>query len=473
MLSIFAAASVCPAAALPAEEPAMAASAALPAEEPATAAAPALSAEEPAAAAAVTPAPAQPAGVQGAAGPDNRDVAAGIALVKNGDFRKAVPILRQALQTAPDNLEANFYLGVALNRLSEKEAESVLKRSLMEMPESPYVNFELGLFYYGKEVDAEAGDYFENVLALNPDGEYAARSREYLKRIEERGREKRWKLNLLTGMQYDSNVMVIGDGPLPAGVTRKSDWNGLINFKGSYALLKDPKGGLTAGYGLYQTLHTSLTDFDVSQHLFDLSWVYELAPKFQARASYSFEYLLLGGNHYDNAHSVAPGVTVDFKRWGSTALDYKYRTTSYSNFGLFTTNTDRDGDNHYAGITHTVPVGQSAAVWVGYSHDEDLTRQTFWNYHGDRAAAGVRSSLPWTSLADLSGEYYRKRYAAPDPAFSETRDDRQFTVTLTLMKTLSEVFTLMATEQYSRNISNIGTFDTVRTISSLFVNARF
>ena len=404
----------------------------------------------------------------------NNEIAAGIALIKKGNYGKAVTVLREVLKTTPDNLEANFYLGVALNRLSEKEAESVLKASLMQMPDNAYVNFELALYYFNHNVDAESGDYFENVIALSPASDYAVQAREYLKRIEERGRQKRWEINFLTGMQYDSNVIVTGDGPLPAGVSRKSDFNAVINPKGSYFLIKDEELELVASYSLYQTLHTSLTDFDVSQNIVDISGVYSVSPKLKLKGSYSFEYLLLGGYQYDHAHVLAPGLVFDSGRWGSTVLDYKYRTTAYTNSGAFTTNTDRNGDNHYFGITHTVPVGKSYYLWGGYSHDEDLTRTEFWNYHGDRVAIGFRGSLPYDTLGDITGEFYNKQYAAVDPSFSGiTRDDQQFMATLTLMKVLSPTFSLMAMEQYTRNISNIGAFNTVRMVTSLFLNARF
>lgn len=406
--------------------------------------------------------------------PASGEVAVGIALIRGGDFRKAVRFLREAVDKAPGDLEANFYLGVALNRLSEKEAETVLKKALMQTPENPYVNFELGLFYFGKEIDAEAGDYFENVLALAPDGEYAAQAREYLKRIEEKGREKRWEINILSGLQYDSNVIVIGDGPLPAGISRKEDWNGLISLRGSYSLIKDADMELTAGYSLYQTLHASLVDFDVTQNLLDLSLLYGVAPNLKLKAAYSFEYMFLGGNHYDYAHTVSPSLLLDFEEWGSTAVDYRYRTTSYENFGELTTNTDRNGDNHFIGITHTLLLGKSYPLWGGYSHDEDLTRVAFWDYSGNRVAAGFRASLPFNAAVDLSGEYYRKIYAAEDPSFPGViRDDSQYTLTATFVKPLTPTFSLLAMEQYSRNVSNIASFDYVRAVTSLFINARF
>jgi tetratricopeptide (TPR) repeat protein len=409
-----------------------------------------------------------------AEGPSNEEVAAGKELIRKGDYRMAVKSLREVVEKAPDDPEANYYLGVALNRLSEKEAETVLKRSLMETPDNPYVNFELGLYYFGKEIDAEAGDYFENVLMLAPASEYAALAREYLQRIEEKGREKRWELNFLTGMQYDSNVIVVGDGPLPVGITRKSDWNGLISMRGSYSLIKDANMEMTAGYSLYQTLHTRLDDFNVTQNLFDISLSYGITPNVKVQAAYSFEHLLLGGHQYDYAHIISPSLLLNCREWGTTTIDYRYRTTTYSNFGAFTTNTDRNGDNHYAGFTHTVPVGKSSSFRGGYSHDEDLTRAGFWDYHGDRVAIGFRASLPFDSLAEISGEYYHKRYAGGDPSFpGVTRDDSQYTASATLMRMLTKTFTLMAMEQYTRNRSNIGTFDYARAVTSLFINARF
>lgn len=417
----------------------------------------------------MTAATAFPADVSGGG-----ELATGMTLVRAGEYRKAVEVLREAVKAAPDDPQANFYLGVALNRLSEKEAETVLKRSLFLTPDDPYVNFELGLFYFNKDVNAEASDYFENVLSLNPNGEYAAQAREYLKRIAEKGKEKPWEINFLAGMQYDSNVVAFGDGPLPAAYPQKSDWNGLINLRGNYSLIKDQTIELTAGYSLYQTLHTRLSDLDVTQNLLDLSFLYGLLPNVKLRGAYAYEYLFLGGNGYDQAHMVSPAAIVNFEEWGSTTLEYKYRHTSYRNFGAFTNNTDRNGDNHYVGVTHTVPVGKSYSLWGAYSHDEDLTQAGFWDYHGDRGAVGVRALLPHNVVADLSGEYYRKRYEGEDPAIPGiVRDDSQYTVTVTLMKMLTPTFSLIAMEQYSRNQSNVAFYDYVRTVTSLFVNARF
>ena len=87
---------------------------------------------------------------------------------------------------------------MALNRTSpDREAESFLKRSLMENPDNPGLNLELGMHYYNKKVPAEASDYFEEVIRLDPKSELAEKSREFLKKIEENRQEKNWSLIFL------------------------------------------------------------------------------------------------------------------------------------------------------------------------------------------------------------------------------------------------------------------------------------
>jgi|GEM_PF-875859 len=399
---------------------------------------------------------------------------AAIALIKSKDYRKAVILLHEIVKLSPDNPEANLYLGIALSRLSEKETESAFKAALMKTPESPYLNFEMGLYYYNKNVDAEAADYLENVIALNPVGPLAAQARDYLKQIEERGKEKRWELNVLAGMQYDSNVIVFGDGPLPAGISRKSDFNSMVNLRGNYYLIKNEDLELSVGYSFYQTLHTYLSDFDIMQNAVDLTAVYTLSPNWKLKGSYAPEYLLLGGNQYDYAHVFSPSLIFTSDEYGSVAFDYKLRSTSYTNYGAFTTNSDRDGFNNYFGITYTVPIGKGGSAWMGLSHDEERVHNGYWNYDGDRFAAGIRGQLPFEVAYDLSGEYYRKVYAGVDPSFPDiVRVDGQFTATQTVMKPLSERYTLILMNQYTRDLSNIDTFDTVRNVTSLLLNARF
>jgi tetratricopeptide (TPR) repeat protein len=383
-------------------------------------------------------------------------------------------MLRKAVSEAPDNPEANLYLGMALNGLADKEAETYLKRALMLTPDNPATNYELGLVYYQKNIYAEAADYFENTQLLAPGSEYARKSKELIRKMDEKARGKRWEVYFLAGLQYDSNVILNGDTtPLPSGYSGKSDWSGIINLKGHYSFFRSDTFDIRGGYSLYQSLHTKLDNFNVMQNLFGLSCSYTISPKFKIDANYSFEYMLVGGDQYDYAHNLGPALVFKSGDWGTTSIDYRYNNTIFKNSAQFSTNSDRSGDNHLVSLTHILPLGQAVAVWGSYAHDENLARAKNWNYSGDKWQAGVRAVLPFRLMGDLYGEYYQKSYEGVDPSFGTTRDDQQYSVSASLTRNITETISLVLNELYTRNRSNFKTYEYERSITGLFVNVRF
>ena len=168
--------------------------------------------------------------------PAGRDLSEGKALIKSGNYAEAATILRKAVSEAPDDPEANLYLGMALNGLADKEAATYLKRSLLMEPENPATNFEMGMVYYLKNVYAEAADFFENTQLLAPGSDYAQKSQKMLQIMAEKRKGKRWNLSLLTGMQYDSNVIVNGNNnPSPAVSAANRTGAGSLTSRGTTA----------------------------------------------------------------------------------------------------------------------------------------------------------------------------------------------------------------------------------------------
>ena len=132
-------------------------------------------------------------------------LAKGVAGVEEADYRVAVEEFRAALKEKPLDPAATLYLGIALNRSGDREAETVLKQALAMEPADPRTNIELGIYYFTYSLYGEARDYFENTIKLAPGTEFSAKAREYLTRISEGGLAKPWALNL-------SNVLRIFDG---------------------------------------------------------------------------------------------------------------------------------------------------------------------------------------------------------------------------------------------------------------------
>lgn len=405
---------------------------------------------------------------------ESSELTDGIALAKAGNYSKAIPLLRKALETSPDDAEANYYLGLALNRTTpDKEAESYLKHSLIENPENPGLNYELGTHYFNKDIHAEAADYFEQVIQIAPNSELAIKAAEYLRKIDEKKQVKPWELSVFAGAQYDTNVMLNGRGmPLPTGYSGKSDWSALVNLKGTYSPIKSEEADISIGYSFYQNLHASLTDFDIMQNVIDLTAVHTVNSNVSIKGAYSFEHLLLNGKAYDFAHSIAPSLQIK-SDLGSTTADCRIRRTYYQDSDKFPTNSDRNGNNYLFGLTHILQFSDSTAAWALYTHDIELTKKKEWNYDGDHLLLGVRTMLPFSIVGDIAGDVYRKDYRGFDTLYGATRHDTQYTVSLSLVKNFTERHSISLSESLSRNNSNIPEFEYDRSITSLLFNAKF
>jgi len=402
-------------------------------------------------------------------------MAKGILSLEQSNYKSAIEEFRAALKERPDDERATLYLGIALSRSGDKEAETTLKKALLMNPQEPRTNLELGIYYYSKSIFEEAKDYLENTVRLAPDTEFSSKAEEYLKAIARRAAlAKPWMMNISAGIQYDSNVVLEAEnGPLPQGISRKSDWSAVLYLKGQYNLLRSDNINSSISYSLYQSLHSKLSDFNITQHLLELKASCMILPSISLAGQYSFEYIFVGGNEYDYAHSISPSVVISEGRGLSAVIEYRYRNVRFKDSDLFVDNSDRTGTNNLIGITQNIPVNTSIIARIGYSHDEDSTRKDYWDYRGDRGFLGIKFNLPIRVLLDLYGEYYRKDYKGVNPFSGTERKDTIHTYSASLTRALTDRYSITIGESYIRNNSNIGLYDYRRAITSLFLNARF
>ncbi len=395
--------------------------------------------------------------------------------IENADYEDAVKDLKEVLKSRPDDEKSTLYLGIALSRTNNRDAESYLKKALQLNPGNPRTNLELGIYNYNKSIFDEAEDYFENTVQLAPNTEFSTKAKEYLRFIKQRGITKNWSLNISLGGQYDSNVVLdSGDAPLPEGISRKSDWRGVLYLKGKYAFISSERIDASVGYSFYQSLHIHLSNFNITDNLFDLSATFRISPLLSLKGSYSFDYVLVGGNPYDYAHLLSPSIIISEGKGFSTVVEYRYRNSHFMNTSLFETNSERSGFNNSVGITQNIPLGSFVSLRLGYSFDKDFTRKDYWDYEGNKGMAGLLFSLPANFSIDLYGEYYKKDYEDNNPAISgKTREDKVSTAAISISKILSDRFGVSIGQLYTRNKSNIDAFDYKRAITSLFLNVRF
>lgn len=394
--------------------------------------------------------------------------------IENADYEGAITDLKEVLRTRPNDEQATLYLGIALNRLGKRDAEGVLKKALLMNPKNPRTNLELGIYYYNKSTYDEAGDYLENTINLAPNTEVSAKAKEYLRNIKQGAAIKPWALNISVGGQYDSNVILnSSDNPLPEGISGKSDWRAIIYLKSRYNFITGERAEGSVGYSLYQSLHAKLTDFNITEHLLELKAGYRILPMLNLRGMYSFEYVSVGGDPYDYAHSISPSLIISEGKGFSTVVEYRYRKSHFMDTELFEDNSDRTGSNNLVGITQNIPIGEFIVFRVGYSHDVDSTKEDSWAYRGDKGMAGLQLNFPKNINIDLNGEYYNKDYKGISPISGERRKDWISTATISATKYLSDRYSITIGQLYASNNSNIKEFDYKRAITSLFLNVRF
>lgn len=357
---------------------------------------------------------------------------------------------------------------------ADADTESALKKAIFKNPEDPKANLDMGIFYFDKSMYYEAADYLENTKKLAPGTELSAKAEEYLRTIRKTAPPKPWSLNITAGGQYDSNVILNPTGgPLPEGISHKSDWRAVVSLQGRYKFLKDERTEVSAGYSLYQSLHAKLSDFNISDHVFDATATYVLSPVVTLKGMYAFEYVFAGGDGYDAAHSISPSVIISEGKGFTAKLEYRYRTNNYMNTDVFTDNSDRTGHNHLFGVTQNIPLYSFLSARVAYFHDEESTRKDFWDYSGDKVVAGLTAIMPYRTLLNLEGEYYDVRYDGIRPPAEERRKDRTYTVSAYAVKQLTPKYSVTVGQLYTTNKSNVPDFAYNRAITSLFFNARF
>lgn len=403
-----------------------------------------------------------------------KHIARGISELEDKNYHSAIESFNGALKEKPDDYRATLYLGIALSRTKDKDAEAALKKAFSINPKEPRINLELGVYYFDNKRYDEAKGYLNNAMKLSQDDELKDRAEEYLAVIGEKGIKKKWLVNISLGGQYDTNVIMSADGSaLPEGISGKSDWRAVVELDWRYRLLSGAKADASIGYNFYQSIHSKFYDFNISYNLLDLTAQYAVKPYLSLSGLYSFEYLFASGDKYSYANTASPSIIIIEGKGISTTLKYRYRHKHFMDTGVYTSNSERTGSNHLVGITQEVLILPAVQTWFGYAYDKDITRKDYWNYDGHKGFIDFGFKLPYKLSLDLYGEYNYRAYHGISPDFDKERKDKAYTCSASVTKAITDSFGITISQSYTDNGSNISYYNYNRAITSLFLNARF
>jgi hypothetical protein len=262
-------------------------------------------------------------------------------------------------------------------------------------------------------------------------------------------------------------------GPLPGGVSRKSDWRGVISLFGAYSFLKKDKFRSSAGYSLYQSIHKDLSEYNVTAQSATLAGSYGIRSGVTLKGLYSLGLTYIGAYQYSHTHKISPAIEISEGNGFITTIFYRFSDTNFHDSGRFSTNSDRTGYTHVGGIIWKIPLASDTNAEAGYSYEVASARREYWEYKGDRVFLDLSFTLPRDVAADIHSEYLRKDYNGSNPFSGGEREDRALTLSLSLTKSLSTRMGVSLSQAYVDNDSNVGEYDYKRSISSLSLKGRF
>jgi len=411
-------------------------------------------------------------------------------------YDEALASLGQAQKLDPKNPLVYFYQGVVAHELkSFDQSPALFSRAMALSPDlTPTARYYTGMSYYQRGLVDQSQKEFEAAIASGePESELARTARAILQqRSTALKGSKQWDLNLSISGQYDSNVVLLPLGTQPpggtTGISQKDDFRTTIYARGEYRPIQTPLWASGVTYGFYQSLHQTLTGFDIQDHAPSV-FVQRQIGIVTARFQYAFDYVRVGQDPFLLSHAVQPIITITESNSLFTQLQLRYQAKDFQD-DRFAGNSLRDGNNWLAGATQYAYFSNgSGHLRLGYTFDTDRTgggnpsaatpgvqTKADWAYQAHRLSLGLGVPEIWTLRPSFAFDYYRQNYENPSSFSSNgttARRDNVLFFTATIGRPLTDWLLVSAEYSYTRDQSNLPAFNYNRSVFSVTLSSRF
>lgn len=462
-------------------------------------------------------------------GLEDVDVFRGVALFQLADFDGARAALLAARGHTSPASEPQLELYTGLVRLQANEprdaAESLERARLLDAGQvEPVASFYAGLAWQTVGERELAREALLRVTAVDPDGPWGRRAEELL---AGRTLEQRSWASIMAGIEYDSNVVLLGEAvPLPQGISGESDWRATWFLEGGAELFRKGRfsGGLAATYA--GNAQFTLSDFDI-EYPRGSTWLdFDIDPDHLLRARYGIGYAWVDYSPFLFTQDATISLFRNWGRPGNTEIgvgwlwnDYKYFIVPVPQgfpppgggpgttcppgdpfnrpcapFGVESARSrNRDGNAIRPFLQHRYRVFgldgdnlHDVELRGGYGYQRYWAHGNDWDYQSHDFLVGAKATLVWDLAFDLQlGFSYRpftypSSYPTPPtqnnteyPLSLEPRLDEIVTLGTSFEKPIDEHFSVSARYLYTRAISNVAVFDYSRHIVGAYVKYRF
>ncbi len=402
-------------------------------------------------------------------------VAQGIQKINQERYGEALKVLKKALAMSPDDPEAVYYSGIAHSRLGEYDtAENLFLRTIDIDSSAQNAYLELGRVYYSTGRCDKALTYLSKFIS-GTDNESAKQYAIKMKgscQKEAKKEGKRFRLNVSVGAQYDSNVILEPSNPSANASMRekKDDGRGVALIFAKGTLFRSGPVKLKAKASIYQTVHGSLEEENLQDYKFNPFIEVDIMDPVTATAGYKLGYTLLGTEHYSLVHTFQGKVNVKEGRHFVTEGIYEYRDIKYWDDTLFPTNSLRSGHQNTIGLKQKLYIKKFCAGIYGYA-DFKRADMRYWSYDGYRAVAKTCYKIIPALKVKVSGEYSKKKYKDIFAGFTAKRSDDMQKYSVGFTYKISKVFSIIISDTYTINDSNLMDYDYERNVAGIFLKA--
>jgi tetratricopeptide (TPR) repeat protein len=426
----------------------------------------------------------------------------GMAQYNRGQYTEALASLDNAEKHLPSDPLVFYYQGLTYHQKGAFDLSPgrfLRARTLSNDLAAPS-HYYSGIAYFQRGLVDEAREEFNAVLAAGEqESELVKSARLFLEQSSggEGARPKRWDLSLTAMSQFDNNVVLLPLGTSPpggtSGISQKQDYRTSMFARAEYRPLQTETWLGGASYGVYQSFHSKLSGFDVEDHT-PAVFLQRQFGSFQTRMQYTFDYIKVGRSPFLISHSIQPMFTLSEGYHAFTQIQFRYQNKDFQH-GRFLSNSLRDGKNWLAGVTQYALFADNTGNFrLGYTFDTDRTgggspsfavigdqTNADWAYAGHRLSAGIGLPAVLTYKIDLDFNYYRQIYANPN-SFAHglagdittfKRQDHIYTFTGTMGRDFTEWLSASLQYAYTRDQSNVSSFDYNRSVYSLIITGRF
>ncbi len=431
--------------------------------------------------------------------PDHEvNISRGIAKIDSREYDDAAAIFREVLKTNPDDAQAMQLLGIALNRKgSLQDAESNLKVVANRQYDLARTNYELGVVYYKQGKYSAAREHFKKAEQNMPDPSLSRSIAGFTSDIERREHTKRFNLQATVGLQYDSNVN-LGSYDESAFVKANPSYfeheddaqadSRLVLFLKGSALITDAPVRTEASYSFYQSLHTSMSSYNVQNHELELKASYSPMNRVLLEAQYLLDYTFLGSEDYSNIHTLRPSIRLMLVDNMPTTLVFAYAKKNFFNSDRLLDNSDRDGFNISGGIEQKIPITHDFFLNLSYYYDNNNTRERIASYVGNKYAVSAHYDHHNLWAFGARYEYYNKNYGREESdefwSFKPGHGWNYWTLKLNrseitrtyeayFIRPINEILSVTASQIFVINRSKEISSSYDRSITGIFLTARF